>query len=66
VVALAASVSPASAAISGGASQAAANPLAVNWPGAGSLLAALALVAVTWGASLTLAARRDRWTAGAD
>ena len=65
VAALAASVSPATAAISGDTSQAAASPLAVNWPGAGSLLGALGLATVSWGASLWVAARRDRWTADA-
>ena len=66
VVALATSVSPASAAISGGTSPAAANPLAVNWPGAGSVAGAVCLLAVAWTASAVLAARRDRWTAGAE
>jgi hypothetical protein len=66
VAALAVSVSPASAAISGGTSQATANPLAVNWPGPASLAGAVVLVALTWTASAVIAARRDRWTAGAE
>lgn len=56
IVALAASVSPANAALrSGGASNTAA-----HWPGVASLLAAVALLAVTWTASALAAARRER------
>ncbi len=65
VAALATSVSPASAAVSGGTSPATANPLAVHWPGAGPVAGAVCLLAVAWTVSAVLAARRDRWTAGA-
>jgi len=61
ILALAADVSPASAAISHNTAQAA-SPLAANWPGAGSLLGAACLLAVAWGISVAAAARRDNWS----
>lgn len=61
ILALAASVSPASAAISHN-TAAAANPLAANWPGTGSLVGAACLLAVTWGVSVMAATRRDNWS----
>jgi hypothetical protein len=66
VAALAFGVSPANAAISRASAQAAGTPLAAHWPGPGALLGAVVLVAVTWGASVLAAARRDNWTVGAD
>ena len=61
IVALAADVSPASAAISHTTAQAA-GPLAANWPGTGSLLGAACLLAVTWAVSVIAATRRDTWS----
>jgi hypothetical protein len=65
VVALAAGVSPASAAIGHTTAQAA-SPLAANWPGTGSLAGAACLLAVTWGVSVFAATRRDTWSAGSE
>jgi len=65
VLALAAGVSPANAAISHTTAQAA-SPLAANWPGAGSLIGAACLLAVTWGLSVLAATRRDTWSASSD
>jgi hypothetical protein len=64
ILALAADVSPASAAISHASAQAA-GPLAAHWPGAGALLGAVCLLAVAWGISVAAAARRDNWSPGA-
>jgi hypothetical protein len=64
ILALAADVSPASAAISHTSAQAT-SPLAANWPGAGSLIGAVCLLAVAWGISVAAAARRDNWSPGA-
>jgi len=57
IVALAADVSPANAALRHGGSAPASAP---NWPGAASLAAAAALLAVTWTASTLAATRRER------
>jgi len=65
IIALVADVSPASAAISHTTAQAA-SPLAANWPGTGSLLGAAGVLAVTWGASVLAATRRDTWSASSD
>ena len=62
VLALAAGVSPASAAISHTTAQAA-SPLAANWPGTGSLIGAVCLLALTWAVSVIAATRRDTWSA---
>ena len=62
IVALAAGVSPANAAISH-TTASAASPLAANWPGAGALVGAACLLAVTWGVSVTAGTRRDTWSA---
>jgi hypothetical protein len=64
ILALAADVSPASAAISHTSAQAT-SPLAANWPGAGALIGAACLLAVGWGISVAAAARRDNWSPGA-
>jgi hypothetical protein len=61
ILALAAGVSPASAAISHTTAQAA-TPLAANWPGTGSVLGAACLLAVTWGVSVIAATRRNTWS----
>jgi hypothetical protein len=61
IFALAADVSPASAAISHTTAQAA-SPLAANWPGTGSLVGAACLLAVTWAVSVIAATRRDNWS----
>ena len=65
VVALAAGVSPASAAISHTTAQAA-SPLAANWPGTGSLAGAACLLAVAWGVSVLAATRRDTWSVSSE
>jgi hypothetical protein len=62
IVALVTEVSPANAAISHTTAQAA-GPLAANWPGAGSLLGAACLLALTWAVSVLAATRRDTWSA---
>lgn len=62
ILGLAADVSPASAAI-GHAGAQATGPLAAHWPGAGALLGAVGVVAVTWGISVAAATRRDNWSA---
>ena len=62
VLALAAGVSPASAAVSHTTAQAA-SPLAANWPGTGSLIGAVCLLALTWAVSVVAATRRDTWSA---
>jgi hypothetical protein len=62
ILGLAADVSPASAAISRASAQAT-GPLAAHWPGPGSLLGAVCVVAVTWGISVAAATRRDNWSA---
>ena len=62
IVALAAGVSPANAAISH-TTASAASPLAANWPGAGALVGAACLLAVTWGVSVIAGTRRDTWSA---
>jgi hypothetical protein len=64
ILALAAGVSPASAAI-GHASAQPAGPLTAHWPGATPLLGAACVLAVAWGISLAAAARRDNWSPGA-
>jgi hypothetical protein len=64
ILALAADVSPASAAI-GHASAQAAGPLTAHWPGPGPLLGSACLLAVAWGISVVAAARRDNWSPGA-
>ena len=64
ILALAADVSPASAAISHTTAQPA-GPLTAHWPGAGSLLGAACVLAVAWGISVVAAARRDNWSPGA-
>jgi hypothetical protein len=56
IVALAANVSPANAALR---SDIASNT-AARWPGAVSLIAAAALLVITWTASALAAARRER------
>jgi hypothetical protein len=61
ILALAAGVSPASAAISHTTAQAA-SPLAANWPGPGQLIGAACLVVVTWAVSLIAGTRRDTWS----
>lgn len=63
VLALAAGVSPASAAISHTTAQAA-SPVAANWPGTGALAGAACLLALTWAVSVIAATRRDNWSAG--
>lgn len=63
ILALAAGVSPANAAIRHTTAQAG-NPLAANWPGAGSLIGAVCLLAVVWTVSLMAGARRDAWAVG--
>ena len=63
ILGLAASISPASAAISHTTVQAA-NPLAANWPGTGSLVGAACVLVVTWSASVLAATRRDTWSVG--
>jgi len=65
VVALAASVSPASAAISHTTARAA-DPLAANWPGTGPLAGAACLLAVAWGVSVLAATRRDTWSVSSE
>jgi hypothetical protein len=65
ILALAAGVSPASAAISHASAQAN-GPLAAHWPGAGALLGAACVLAVAWGISVTAATRRDNWSPGAN
>ena len=55
ILALAANVSPASAALR----RAGASPKTASWPGGVPLLAAACLLAVIWGASLYAGARRD-------
>ncbi len=65
ILALAAGVSPASAAISHTTAQAA-SPLAANWPGPGPLAGAACLLAVTWAVSVFAATRRDTWSVGAE
>jgi hypothetical protein len=62
ILALAAGVSPASAAVSHTTAQAA-SPLAANWPGTGSLIGAACLLALTWAVSVIAATRRDTWSA---
>jgi hypothetical protein len=62
VFALAAGVSPASAAISHTTAQAA-SPVAANWPGTGALAGAACLLVLTWAVSVMAAARRDNWSA---
>jgi hypothetical protein len=64
VLALAAGVSPANAAI--GHAEQASSAVAANWPGAGSLIGAVCLLAVAWAVSLLAAARRDTWSLGSD
>ena len=64
VLALAAGVSPANAAI--GHAEQASSAVAANWPGAGSLIGAVCLLAVAWTVSLLAAARRDTWSPSAD
>ncbi len=64
ILALAAGLSPANAAISHTTVQAA-NPLAANWPGAGSLIGAACVLAAAWTVSVIAATRRDTWSAGA-
>jgi hypothetical protein len=64
ILALAAGVSPASAAISHTVA-APGGPLTAHWPGTGSLLGAACLLAVAWGISVAAAARRDNWSPGA-
>jgi hypothetical protein len=63
ILALAAGVSPANAAISHTTAQAG-DQLAANWPGAGSLIGAVCLLAVAWTVSLMAGARRDAWAVG--
>jgi hypothetical protein len=63
VLALAAGLSPASAAVSHAAVQAA-NPLAANWPGGGPLIGAACVLAATWTMSVIAATRRGTWSAG--
>jgi hypothetical protein len=65
IAALAISVSPANAAINH-TTAAVANPVAANWPGPGSLLGAVVLLAVTWGISILAATRRDHWSVSSD
>ena len=62
IAALAAGVSPANAAISH-TTASPAGPLAANWPGAGALVGAACLLAVTWGVSVIAGTRRDTWSA---
>jgi hypothetical protein len=64
ILALAADVSPASAAISHTIAQPE-GPLTAHWPGSGSLLGAACLLAAAWGVSVAAAARRDNWSPGA-
>jgi hypothetical protein len=40
------------------------NPLAANWPGAGSLIGAVCLLAVVWTVSVLAGSRRDAWAVG--
>ena len=63
ILALAAGISPASAAISHTTAQAA-SPLAANWPGTGSLVGAACVLAVSWSVSVIAATRRDTWSVG--
>ena len=65
ILALAAGVSPASAAISHNTAQAA-SPLAANWPGTGPLIGAACLVVVTWAVSVIAGTRRDTWSVSSD
>jgi len=65
VLALAAGVSPASAAISHTTAQAA-SPVAANWPGPDALAGAACLLVLTWAVSVIAATRRDNWSAGSD
>jgi hypothetical protein len=64
ILALAADVSPASAAISHATAQSA-SPLAANWAGPASLIGAACLVAATWALSSFAATRRDTGTSAA-
>ena len=64
ILALAADVSPASAAIGHNSAQVA-SPLAAHWPGATPLIGAACLLAVAWGISVAAATRRDNWSPGA-
>jgi hypothetical protein len=64
IVALAADVSPASAAISH-TTASPAGPLTAHWPGAMPLTGAACLLAVAWGISVVAATRRDNWSPGA-
>ncbi|MGH3245022.1 MAG: hypothetical protein ACRDOI_02225 [Trebonia sp.] len=61
ILGLAAGVSPANAAVSHTTAQAA-SPLAVNWPGTGSLIGAACLLAVSWTVSVMAGTRRDTWS----
>jgi hypothetical protein len=65
IVALVADVSPAAAAI-GRDTAASAGPLAANWPGPGSVLAAAGLLAAAWTVSVIAATRRDTWSVGSE
>jgi hypothetical protein len=65
ILALAAGISPASAAISHTTAQAA-SPLAANWPGPGALAGAACLLALTWAVSVIAATRRDTWSVSSD
>jgi hypothetical protein len=60
IVALAANVSPANAALRSDIASSTAANTAARWPSAVSLIAAAALLAVTWTASAMAAARRER------
>jgi hypothetical protein len=60
IVALAANVSPANAALRSDIAASTAANTAARWPSAVSLIAAAALLAVTWTASALAAARRER------
>jgi hypothetical protein len=64
ILALAADVSPASAAIGHTTGQPV-GPLTAHWPGAGPLIGAACLLAVAWGVSIVAAARRDNWSVSA-
>jgi hypothetical protein len=64
ILALAANVSPASAAISHTIAQPG-SPLTAHWPGAFALIGAACVLAVAWGISVAAAAQRDNWSPGA-
>jgi hypothetical protein len=59
VFGLASDVSPAGAALRSTGQGQSASPIAAHWPGSFPVIAALCLVAVTWGASIFAATRRD-------